>query len=51
MKLFILRKAIWEKNKLEIYEDTNFVDALKDILETFMYEAIDIAVTVMNLDS
>ena len=30
--------------------ETNYIDVLKDVLETFMNEATDIAVQVMNSD-
>ena len=39
-----------EHNELDVLSETNYIDVLKDILETFMNEATDIAVQVMNSD-
>ena len=39
-----------EHNELNILEEKNYIDVLKDILETFMNEATDIAVQAMNSD-
>lgn len=39
-----------EHNELDVFSETNYIDVLKDILETFMNEATDIAVQVMNSD-
>ena len=37
-----------ENNELNVLEETNYIDILKDVLETFMNEATDIAVKIMN---
>ena len=39
-----------EHNELNVLDETNYIDVLKDVLETFMNEATDIAVRVMNSD-
>ena len=39
-----------EHNELNVLDETNYIDVLKDVLETFMNEATDIAVQVMNSD-
>ena len=39
-----------ENNKLEILEESNNIDVLINVLETFMSEATDIAVKIMNSD-
>lgn len=39
-----------EHNDLNVLDETNYIDVLKDVLETFMNEATDIAVQVMNSD-
>lgn len=33
-----------EHNELNVLDETNYIDVLKDVLETFMNEATDIAV-------
>lgn len=40
-----------ENNKLEILEDSDYIDVLKAVLETFMSEATDIIVKIMNSDA
>lgn len=39
-----------ENNKPEIYEEVNYVDVLRDVLETFMNEATEIVVEIINSD-